>query len=53
MPAKEEYPDERHASHKTRVGDASSWDEICIDCGGLMPSDEPGTVPEERSNEDN
>lgn len=22
-----------HPSHKTRIGDASSWDEICVKCG--------------------
>lgn len=28
-----DYPDELHPSHDTRVSDASSFDEICKNCG--------------------
>ncbi len=28
-----DWPDECHPSHKTRVSDASSFDEICVNCG--------------------
>jgi hypothetical protein len=31
--AAEEYPDACHPSHVTRPSDASSFDEICINCG--------------------
>jgi len=28
-----EWPDELHPSHITRISDASSFDEICVNCG--------------------
>lgn len=30
---KESYPDRRHPSHITRASDASSFDEVCNNCG--------------------
>lgn len=32
-PSTQEYPDQLHPSHETRISDASSFDEICIHCG--------------------
>lgn len=28
-----ETKDELHSSHETRISDASSFDEICVNCG--------------------
>ena len=30
---KPEWPDELHPTHITRISDASSFDEICVNCG--------------------